>query len=435
MRGRRAKTPGPMWALCGLLLACPLPVAAYIDPGSGSALFYMVSGVLVSLYFGLRGLYYRAVELLFRVRYRGQSCELAVHCEDPRYEITFMPVMRKLAERGIDITCFTMYPRDASFEPLPPGVAHREIAPGLVGYSYLNHLEARLLVTTTPQLDVMMFRRSPRVRHYAHLQHALGESRYVRPYAFDFFDSVLCCGPILKRNLRRMEAIRGFPAKRLLETGIPHYEALIAAREAEPGPAHAERPTVLVAPSWGPLSLFEAFGTSFLADLAHRFRVVVRPHPQMRYSQAALYAQILAVEGVEVDTRRTPTWAMSQAHILLSDISGITHEFAFIHERPVVVIDRQLALGGLEGELLGGDSELKAACASFIVPLPPEQMPVIAERLVSVLAQHSRENIVRTRDSLVYNFGTASEVAAAQLAALLDEQREPRSQAAEVRTA
>ena len=47
--------------------------------------------------------------------------------------------------------------------------------------------------------------------------------------------------------------------------------------------------------------------------------------------------------GVEVDTQRTPSAAMSRAHVLLSDISGITHEFAFIYERPVLIIDRKLA--------------------------------------------------------------------------------------------
>src|SRR5690606_23342065 len=150
------------------------------------------------------------------------------HCEDPRYEITFLPIIAALSRRGICSTFFTMYERNGSFESLPANVVHRVIAPGMVGYAYLNNLEAVLVVTTTPQLDVMTFRRSRRVRHYAMVQHAIGESRYVRPYAYDYFDSVHCCGEILKRNIRRMESIRGLPSKELYETGLPHYEALLA---------------------------------------------------------------------------------------------------------------------------------------------------------------------------------------------------------------
>lgn len=404
-----------------LLALASSPAAAYIDPGTGSALFYVVSGIIVSIYFGIRGLFYRVIDLILRMRHADQRCDVAVHCEDARYEITFLPVVAALARRGIQSTFFTMYERDGSFEALPAGIVHRAIPPGMVGYAYLNNIEATLLVTTTPQLDVMTFRRSRRVRHYAILQHALGEARYVRPYAYDFYDSVLCCGEILKKNIRRMEAIRGSRPKNLLDTGVPHYEELIRRRRESPPPA-AET-IVLVAPSWGPLSMFEAFGVDFVEQIARRYRVIVRPHPQMRVSQPELYARILSLQGVEVDTSGTPSGAMSKAHVLLSDISGITHEFAFIYERPVVIIDRELAAGGLEGELLGGDSELKERCREFIVPVPPAEMPRITEHIAKVLAAHEPSQIAAVRSQLVYNFGHASDVAAEQLAAIFARER------------
>jgi hypothetical protein len=403
------------------LLLHAVAAAAYIDPGTGSALFYVVSGIVVSIYFGVRGLYYRAVEAVFRIRHKGQRCTLAIHCEDPRYEITFLPVIEALVERGIEPTFFTMYERDASFEPLPEKVIHRAIAPGMVGYAYLNHVEADLLVTTTPQLDVMTFRRSKRVKHYSHLPHALGESRYVRPYAYDFFDSVLCCGEILKANIRKIEAIRGLPVKQLYDTGIPHYEELLKSRGE--GPAPGERPVVLVAPSWGPFSMFESFGVDFIAAIAQKYRVIVRPHPQMKVSQPELYAKVLALSGVTVDTQRTPAQSMSQAHVLLSDISGITHEFAFIYERPVLIVDQKRIVGGLEGDLLGGDSELKERCREFIVPIAPTEMPNIVAHIGQTLENHSVERLRDLRAQLIYNFGTASQVAAEQLATILEREQ------------
>jgi hypothetical protein len=279
-----------------------------------------------------------------------------------------------------------------------------------------------VLLTTTPQLDVMTFRRSKRVKHYAILQHALGESRYVRPFAYDHYDSVLCCGPILKANLRKMEAIRERPPKQLHETGLPHYDELL--RLARGGPPLGSDPVVLVAPSWGPLSMFQSFGVDFVAEIAKRYRVIVRPHPQMRTSQPDLYAKILAIQGVEVDTARTPSAAMSKAHVLLSDISGITHEFAFLYERPVVIIDRKQAVGGLEGEVLGGDSELKERCSEFIIPIPPSEMPNVVRHLESTLANHSAARVAQARSQLVYNFGHATEVAADQVAGILRQVRE-----------
>jgi CDP-Glycerol:Poly(glycerophosphate) glycerophosphotransferase len=408
----RLKHPLPMLAVAGLLLY-PLPAAAYIDPGTGSALFYVVTGLVVSVYFAVRSLYYRAIDWFFRISRKDQRCEIAIHCEDPRYEITFLPIVRALDRRGIEVTLFTMYPRDASFDALPERAIHRAIPEGMMGYAYLNNIEAALLVTTTPQLDVMTFRRSRRVRHYAIVQHALGESRFVRPYAYDHFDSVLCCGPIVKANIERIESIRQARQKNLLETGVPHYDEMLKAARRTP-PLQGE-PVVLIAPSWGPLSMFEAFGTGFVKRIAERFRVIVRPHPQMKVSQPALYAEILGLEGVEVSTDRTPVSALSRSHILLSDISGIAHEFAFIYERPVVVIDRQMKSGGLEGELLGGDSELKQQCRDFIVPVQPADIDQIADHLDRVLRSHSIEALEKVRDQVIYNFGRAGDVAARQL--------------------
>jgi hypothetical protein len=393
------------------------PLLAYIDPGTGSALVYIATSLVVSAYFALRAWYYRALELVLRIRHKSETCTLAVHCEDPRYEITFVPVINALAARGVDLTFFTMYERDESFATLPPQVTHRAISAGRAGYARLNHLSAKLLLTTTPQLDVMTFRRSRLVRHYAHIPHALGECRHVRPYAYDFFDTVLCCGEVLKRNIRRMEAIRGLPPKALLDTGIPHYDVLM--HEADRNDGRPERPLVLVAPSWGPQSIFQAFGTRVVAQIASRYDVLVRPHPQMRVSQPDLYAEILALPGVEVDTQRTPAEAMSRADLLVSDISGIMHEFAFIHEKPVIIVDHVQGMAGLEGELLGGDSELKDRCRDFIVPMLPSEMDCIVDRIEAVLKTHSRVRIAETREQLVYNFGRAGDVAATQIQEIL----------------
>jgi hypothetical protein len=404
-------------SLGALLLLSSPPALAYIDPGTGSALVYVVTGIIVSIYFAVRGLYYKGLELFFRVRFKAQKCTLAIHSEDSRYETTFLPVLKALADRGVESTYFTMYERGDSFEPLPPRTTHVAIPQGLVGYSYLNHLEAELLVTTTPQLDVMTFRRSRRVRHYAHIPHALGEGRYVRPFAYDFFDSVLCCSPLLRENIRRIESIRSLSAKRLLETGIPHYDVLVA-QAAERFPPKLPG-TVLVAPSWGPVSLFTRFGTGFVREIARRRPVVVRPHPQMRISQAELYGEILAIEGVRVDVAPSPAGAMAEADVLVSDISGIVYEFAFIHEKPVVVVGEEAEVEGLEGFHLKDVASLRQRCSAFIVDLRPEEIDSLPDRIEEALAGGVPGRIVETRREIVFNFGEAGLAAARQIEEIL----------------
>ena len=386
---------------------------AYIDPGTGSALVYVVTGIVVSAYFAMRSLYYRIIELFFRIRFKYNHCSIAVHSEDPRYEISFMPILEELVKHGVDVTYFTMYERNASFDTLPPGVLHVPIPAGMVGYAYLNNLRATVLATTTIQLDVMIFKRSKNVKHYVAVSHALGESRYVRPFAYDYFDSVFCCGPILKNNIRKMEKIRGLPSKRLFETGIPHYQSLITYAE------HAQKPgkkcTVLISPSWGPLSMFETIGTDFIKNIADHFNVIIRPHPQMKISQPELYQQILLLDNVVVDTARTPSESMSKSHIMLSDISSIVYEFAFIYQRPALIIDQEQYDGGLEAEVLGNGPTLKESSQSFIIPFPPVEIDGIADKIKDTLFSYSAQGIAIKRDELLYNFDRGATTAALQL--------------------
>lgn len=398
------------------------PAEAYIDPGTGSALVYLMTGIVLSVYFGARGLYYRLSELVLRRRHKQQHCSLALHSESPRYESTFLPLLDELSRLGQEVTYLTMYERDETFIKLPEHVVHHSIAPGLLGYSYLNNLRAEMLVTTTPQLNVMTFRRGKGVKHYCHIPHALGESRYLRPYAYDYFDSVLCCGKFLKANLRRLESLRNLASKELYETGVPHYDAMLRSLvdyKTDRSANTSSVPTVLVAPSWGPLSIFECFGTDFITPLSAKFRVIVRPHPQMKISSHKLYEELLSLPNIEVSTDRSPDAALARADILISDISGIAHECAFIHEKPVIIIDQKQVEGGLEGEVLGGDSELKQRCREVVVPLPPSQIDTLVEQVEIVLSSYSRENLESVRQDVVYNFGHASKVAAHQIQEIL----------------
>ncbi|HVZ34144.1 MAG TPA: CDP-glycerol glycerophosphotransferase family protein, partial [Polyangiaceae bacterium] len=240
---------------------------------------------------------------------------------------------------------------------------------------------------------------------------------YVRPYAYDFFDSVMCCGRILEENIRRMEEIRQLPKKRLFATGVPHYDVLV--RERAPDRGFSQRSVVLVAPSWGPMSIFQVFGTSLVKTVARHYDVIVRPHPQMQRSQPELYREVLGLEGVTVDTGRTPLAAMAAADLLISDISGIVHEFAFVHEKPVIVIDHRGDVGGLEGALLGGDSELKELCREFITPVAPGEMENLPKLIAVAMERHSSQRIAAARADLVYNFGNAAPAAARQLQEIL----------------
>ena len=111
---------------------------------------------------------------------------------------------------------------------------------------------------------------------------------------------------------------------------------------------------------------------------------------------------------------------MSKADLLISDISGIMHEFAFLYERPVIIVDHTTGLGGMEGQLIGGESRLKALCSNFIMPIDPLEIDQLADKITIAFETHSPVEIEKTRSEVVYNFGTAGKVAAKQLVDILE---------------
>lgn len=396
----------------------PLEAHAYIDPGTGSAIVYVIIGLVASALYFLKGIFYRILDLVSsRSTRRHVEHNIAIHSEGKQYDLVFLPIMRHLSELGLDYTYFTMYERDDTCEPLPDDASHVSIAPGLIGYSFLNKLRAKLLITTTPQLNIMTFKRSKHVKHYTYVQHGIGEAMYLRPFPYDYFDSVMCCGKLLVENIREIEVIRKQEPKQLFETGIPYFDDLL--KRKVDIPKRGVMKTILIAPSWGELSLFSQYGTQFVETLVHKFEIIVRPHPQMKFSQTELYERVIGIEGVEIDTNETFEDSMARADVLVSDFSGIIHECAFIYEKPVIVAEYQKNMEPFEGFVLNKPSTLAARSSEFIVSLPVEEFGELDNRIDEIIARFSKESVRRVRDELLFNFGHAGRAVATQVAEIV----------------
>ena len=404
--------------LAFLILLFPANAYAYIDPGTGSAIVYVIIGLVASAFYFFKGIFYKLIDLFSTRSFKREECHIAIHSEGRQYELVFLPILRELSKLGLDYTYITMYERDDGFDPLPEDAKHISIAPGIIGYSFLNKLRANLLVTTTPQLNVMTFKRSKKVKHYTMVQHALGEAMYMHPFPYDYYDSVMCCGPLLKKNIRYLETMRGQSPKILFEAGLAHYDELLA-RKKSVEKIH-DRKTILVAPSWGELSIFQKFGTDFVETLSQKFEVIVRPHPQMRVSQTELFEKIKSLQGVEVDLNKTFEDSMARADLLISDFSGIIHEFAFIYEKPVIVAEYEKDLGSFEGHHFGHASEIAEKCGDFIVGVKIEDFHRLDERIDEILGRFSVETVRRIREELIYNYAKASQTIASHIAEIVE---------------
>ena len=208
---------------------------------------------------------------------------------------------------------------------------------------------------TTPGLDVYQLKRSKGVKHYSHILHAPSDATMYRLFGLDYFDSVLLTGDYQKKDIRVLEHLRHIPEKELVTVGCPYLDVLqqkIEALKQHKAVAHetknkAQNLTVLVSPSWGKSALLSRYGEKLLDPLVKTgFRIIVRPHPQSKKSEAVL------LEGLEKRYKDAANleWnyqsdninALSRADIMISDFSGIIFDYAFLREKPFLYVNEDI---------------------------------------------------------------------------------------------
>jgi hypothetical protein len=418
-------------------LACPVAAFAYLDPGSGSALLYALVGLCISVIYFVKGLWLDVTLFFGRAKGDGglleTEADILFHSEGPQYDHVFFPVLSRFdgTER---IVYVTQYERpEASFPRLPDFVSHFAIDSGPRGFASLNLVRAKVFVTTTPQLDVMMFRRSKKVPHYCHLLHAACDISTYRFFAFDQFDSILCAGDYMKDSFRELERQRKTRPKLLLTTGVTYFDDF-ARRAGDTGDADnsgdagssgdcrsAGQKTLLIAPSWGPNSLFAVYGASFLERVPRGYEVVVRPHPQMKVSQKALYDEMRGAAerlGFTVNESSANGAILAGSDALITDFSGVAYDFAFGYGKPVIVVDTKIDYSLFEGRFLNTAPLPEGVRVPVGTVVGESDLPGLGAIVERAMA-HGKEQASAQRDRYVANFGRAGEVAKAQLVDIL----------------
>ncbi len=325
----------------------------YIDPGTGSMLFSILIGAIATLYFLGRAVILKA-KMMLGAKKDGVALtdnnykQYVVYNEGVQYWDLFKPVCDEFEGRQLELTYYTSAEKDPVFEQGYQFVRPEFIGEGNRAFVRLNMLSAGVVLMTTPGLNVYQLKRSKRVKHYSHVLHATGDATMYRLFGIDYFDSVLLTGDYQAADLRQLEEQRGLPAKELVTVGCPYLDVLqekIAAL-----PAEENHPfTVLVSPSWGAAALLSLYGEKLLDPLVETgWRIIVRPHPQSKRSEAELLARLEErykdKSNVEWDYERDNIHAMKKSDIMISDFSGIIYDYTFLCDKPVMYVNADLDL-------------------------------------------------------------------------------------------
>lgn len=320
----------------------------YIDPGTGSMLFTILIGVIGAAIYSLRIFWIK-----FRFKLSGgkadvgrQKIPLAIFSDHKRYWSIFEPICWELNARGVDVVYITCSPDDPALACPYPHVKAQCFGTDNKTFSHLNFLNATILLSTTPGLDVYQWKRSKDVQWYVHIPHAASEVVLYRMFGLDYYDAVLLSGQYQAEGLRQLEQLRGLPPKELVLVGIPYMDEMAKRlQEAEPLPPHPT--TILLAPSWGESALFGVYGGRIIGLLLETgYHVIVRPHPQSFDSEKELLEKLMkeypASEQLEWNRDMDNFQVLRRSDLLISDFSGVIFDFALVHNKPVIYTDPKI---------------------------------------------------------------------------------------------
>ncbi len=313
----------------------------YIDPGTGSMLFTVLLSILGAAFYSIRMLIVK-----LRMKAGGKNVEKSyqkipyvIFSDDKRYWSIFEPICREMNKRGKDIVYLTASSDDPALN-CPYEHVKAEYIEGNKMFSRLNFLNATIVFSTTPGLDVYQWKRSKMVDYYVHIPHAASEIILYRMFGIDYYDAILLSGEYQVNDVRKLEKLRNLPPKELVKVGIPYMDEMAKRYEAV-GPAPAHERTVLLAPSWGSSAIFGVYGGKIIDVLLKTgYHIIIRPHPQSFKSETEMIHKLMA-EYPDSDrlewNRDTDNFeVLRRSDILISDFSGVIFDFSLIYGKPII---------------------------------------------------------------------------------------------------
>lgn len=393
---------------------------------SGSTILYVAAGLFATIFYGLRGFFYRFVNFW---KGRGfvsedsiKDCSIVFYSEGKQYWNVFLPIIQELDSKGVKSAYLSSDNNDPGLE-YESGNLYTHYLGGMAqSWSYLNNLKADLVVMTTPQLDIMTLKKSKNVKHYCHVLHSPSDVHTYRKFAFDYFDSVICSGPYQVKAIRELEKVRGSHKKELFKSGLTYFDVMVKEIDSN---IESDKPVVLIAPTWQPFCILNRFGEDLINELLKesKYHVILRPHPQSYVSFPDVVKNIEHKFGsnsnFEIDKNASGASSLARADVMISDISGVVFDFAFVYEKPVILFDVPFEGLGMEKSNISWEPWDVSVRDKMGALLKEENLKDINTTIDSILSSPVKTQLKSFRDESVYNYGKAGAAAAQDLLNIL----------------
>ena len=345
----------------------------------------------------------------------------------------FRSLIRELTEKmNLQVCYVTSVKNDPIFSSKNQRILPFYIGSGTSRTKFFSTLKAKILVMDMPDLGRFHIKRSNEYPvHYIYLFHSMySVHSYLRKGAIDNYDTIFCVGPHQVKEIRETEKVYGLKAKKLINYGYGRLDTLFQKKINSQVTNANSKDLIIIAPSYGDDNLLERCGVKLIDILLKsNFRVMLRPHLRTLRDSTKL------IDSIKENFGKNPNFVLERGIIpfdslnnslcIISDWSGISLEYAFTFERPVIFIDvpkKVLNPNSSDIVLEPIEISIRNKIGNIVSPNNLEEILVLIRGL-DKNTQNISERIKEIRAKTVYNIGESAKIGAGYIRQLYNESK------------
>ena len=350
-----------------------------------------------------------------------KGCSIVFYAENKASMNHFRLLLLELTEiRNLQVCYITSIKDDSVFSLKNKNIFAFHIGDGIVRTKFFLTLKAKILIMDMPDLDTFHIKRSKVYPvHYIYIFHSMFSIHsYLRKGAVDNYDTIFCVGEHHEKEIRETEKVYQLKPKKLIKYGFGRLDTLLNEKHKFQQMNIKTENLIIISPSYGDDNLLNICGIELIEILLKmNFKVLLRPHFLILKNSNEL------IKKIQLKFRNNPNFILEKGIIspiqfhnsmcMISDWSGISLEYAFTFERPVIFIDVPKKILNQSSE----DISLKPIEISirekigFVVS--PNNLEIIPQIIENIFNNNPlKEQIKKIRSETVYNIGKSAIIGA-----------------------
>tara|TARA_Y100000590_G_scaffold53687_1_gene56106 strand:+ start:4043 stop:5185 length:1143 start_codon:yes stop_codon:yes gene_type:complete len=301
------------------------------------------------------------------------------------------------------------------------------IGDGITRTKFFLELKAKILIMDMPDLNSFHIKRSKIFPvHYIYIFHSMFSIHsYLRKGAVDNYDTIFCVGEHQKNEIQETEKVYNLKPKKLVNYGFGRLDTLLKEKHNFQKDELNKENLIIVVPTYGENNLLKICGIELIEKLlATNFKVLLRPHFRIFKESEDLIKNIREKfqnnKNFRIEEGVIKPEDFHSSKCMISDWSGISLEYAFVFERPVIYINVPKKVLNEEADKISLVPIEVAIREKIGFLIEPNNLNEISKIILKLDDKSRAEEIRNIRSQTVFNIGKSASVGAEYIEKILN---------------